>query len=157
MARRYHILDEPTPGPMSNIVVHPLWPLLALMLGGMWLALPWFVINGYGSGSPTRVRELVIAVSGLVLTAGAVSGIIVLDGTQLLQGTSVHYALLGVSLIKLATCYLLYVIQARSFEIYVYYGGVQRSGLLVVFAAAVFARRALWAVIPWQAVRWVLS
>ena len=50
----YRIGDEPRPGALARVAVDPMWPLLAVMLGGVWLSWPWFVLNGVVVGSPTR-------------------------------------------------------------------------------------------------------
>jgi len=43
----YRIADEPRPGALSQLAVNPLWPLLAVMLGGTWIAWPWFALNTF--------------------------------------------------------------------------------------------------------------
>src|SRR5688572_26277398 len=68
----YVISDEPRPSPLRDYVVRPSAPLLAMMLGGAWLAWPWFIVNGIALGSPTWRREVamvVIAIAGSALLA----------------------------------------------------------------------------------------
>jgi hypothetical protein len=144
----YRIADEPSPGAMSHLVVNPLWPLLGLMLGGVWLSFPWFVFNGYASGSPTRRRELAIALGGLGAVVVALVMIVVLVEVGMVYGTGVKYALLALTLIKLATGYSLYVTQRRSFDLYEYYGGVIRNGVGIVILGFIIGPR-LMELVPW--------
>jgi tetratricopeptide (TPR) repeat protein len=60
-SKRYRIIDEPSPSSLARVAVKPFWPLLASMLGGTWLAVPWFILNGFALGSPTRRREALLA------------------------------------------------------------------------------------------------
>ena len=53
----YAIADEPEASRLAHLTVRPSMPLLALMLGGAWIAWPWFALNAYAMGSPTRRRE----------------------------------------------------------------------------------------------------
>lgn len=66
MSGSYRLPDEPRPGALSNLVVHPMWPLLSIMFGGPWLSWPWFLVNGWALGSPTRVREALVVGAGVV-------------------------------------------------------------------------------------------
>jgi hypothetical protein len=157
MAKRYRLLDEPSPSPWSNIVVHPLWPLLGLMLGGFWLAVPWFIVNSIALGSSSRIREAVIAISGLLVTSGVVVMIVMGASRGWLEGATLAYAGLTDELIKLATAYILYSLQSRSVAIHEHYGGTVRNGLPVVLLAAILGRRLVLSAIPWQLVRIILA
>jgi len=132
----YRIIDEPQPGALAQIAVNPFWPLLAFMLGGLWCAWPWFVINAFALGSPTRVRDTGFAVAGFV----GIFAIAFLMGWLMLKGVvgadRVKYAMMVVTLWKLGISYWLYELQSRSFGLYQYFGGVVRSGLAVVVLAA---------------------
>jgi hypothetical protein len=128
----YRILDEPQPGRLSQFVVDPMWPLFALMFGGAWFSWIWFVVNGQALGSPTRVREPLLALAGFMGVI-VLSGIIVwLLGTGTLPEDKLRYAALLVTLWKLAVCYWLYSLQSRSFDVYEYYGGSVRNGFVFV-------------------------
>jgi hypothetical protein len=154
--RLYQLLDEPHPGRLEHLVVHPMWPLLGLMLGGMWLALPWFVLNGIAVGSSTRVKEIALAAGGLVATAVTIFILIALAGGGYLEGTTIYYALLSLTIIKLGTGYLLYSIQQRSVALFEYYGGTVRNGLLLVIAATFVSGKVL-GLVPWPVVRLILQ
>lgn len=139
----YRVLDEPNPGGFSHLAVNPLWPLLAVMLGGVWLSWPWFVLNAFAVGSPTRSRELGLALGGL----GGTAGLLVLLGwlryQDLLGDVGFSYAVVGLVVWKLLVSYWLYVLQARTFGLYEYFGGTVRNGALVVVLAFFLRPRVL--------------
>ncbi len=128
----YRIQDEPSPGGLAHLAVNPVWALLAVMFGGAGLSWPWFVLNGMALGSPTRRQELGWAVGGLVGSLVIVLGISSLAASDLLGNLGVRYALLGLTVWKLAISYWLYMLQARSFHLYEYFGGQVRNGAVVV-------------------------
>ena len=68
-SQRYRIMDEPSPSSVARWAVKPFWPLLATMMAGTWLGAPWFVFNGFALGSPTRRREIVLALVALLGSA----------------------------------------------------------------------------------------
>lgn len=139
----YRVLDEPNPGGFSHLAVNPLWPLLAVMLGGVWLSWPWFVLNGFAVGSPTRSRELGLALGGLVGTAGLLVLLGWLRYQDLLGDVGFSYAVVGLVVWKLLVSYWLYVLQARTFGLYEYFGGTVRNGALVVVLALFLRPRVL--------------
>jgi hypothetical protein len=105
-----------------------------MMLAGPWLAWPWFAFNGFAVGSPTRLREAGLAIFGLLGSGGLVFGIAAGISAGALAGTTLKLALLGLTLWKLGTGYVLYLTQARTFGVFEHYGGVVRNGMLVVVA-----------------------
>lgn len=139
---RYAIPDEPRPGAQERWIVDPMWPLFAQMLGGSWLALPWFVFNGIALGSPTRRREWLLAGASLAGSAALLFAIAVIAKRYDLGRTGVQLALLAVVALKLGVGYALYMLQARSFELWRHYGGVPVNGMLPV-VAAIFLERML--------------
>lgn len=139
----YRVLDEPNPGGFSHLAVNPLWPLLAVMLGGVWLSWPWFVLNAFAVGSPTRSRELGLALGGLVGTAGLLVLLGWLRYQDLLGDVGFSYAVVGLVVWKLLVSYWLYVLQARTFGLYEYFGGTVRNGALVVVLAFFLRPRVL--------------
>lgn len=143
----YRIEDEPLPSGVAHLAVHPLWPLLGVMLGGAWLAWPWFVLNGFALGSPTRRRELAWAAAGFAGTALLLVVLGVAIDRGLLAGLPLRYALVSIALCKLAVSYRLYMLQGRCFEIFIHFGGTVRSGLAVV-ALSWFVERRLFGDLP---------
>jgi hypothetical protein len=136
----YRILDEPRPGALARVVVNPLWPLLAVMLGGAWLGWPWFVLNAWAVGSPTRLRETVLAAGGFLGNVVLVLAMAAVYEAGVLTQTAIPYALLTVTVWKLGLSYVLYVIQSRSFHLYEYYGGTVHNPVLVLVVAFVWGR-----------------
>lgn len=132
----YEIADEPTPsGQFSNLVYQPTAPLLAAMMCGAWLAWPWFIVNSIAMGSPTRRREIQLAL--LAAGGSVVLGMIVygLVGAGIIESALVlRIALLGITCWKLGMAYFLSTIQARTFHVYTYYGGETQNAGYVIFA-----------------------
>ncbi len=131
----YRILDEPSPGTLSKLSVNPFWPLLGVMLGGPWLALPWFVVNSLAIGSATKVREIITAAVGLGGAIALTLGGFALIEQGVLDSESFQYAAIVLVVWKLGVSYWLFVTQARSFQLYEYFGGPVRNGMLLVIAA----------------------
>jgi len=128
----YQLADEPAPGHLARFAVNPLFPFLAIMLGGLWISWPWFIFNGIAVGSPTFRREIAWLAGGLVVVALIPAAIFALADMGILTGIGVSYAALSMPVAKLAPTYAAYVLQARTIEIYEYYGGVLKNGIYVV-------------------------
>ena len=128
----YRIADEPKAGGLAQLVVNPVFPLLAIMFGGVWLAFPWGVLNGFAMGSANRWRELAVVLVGWVVQVGIVFGALVLGGMGLLPEIALPYVFIGRTVIGIAVAYQLYVLQAPSFALHRYYGGTVRNGLPVI-------------------------
>ncbi len=143
----YQILDEPHPSKLSEIAVQPLWPLLAVMFGGAWISWPWFAVNAFAVGSPTRVRELLWAVGGFVGTFCMVLGLVLLDRSDAVSGTVMRYLWVFLLVWKLTVSYWLYILQSRTFSLYRHFGGKARTGLFVVIVAG-FLRRPVLESVP---------
>ena len=84
MTATYRIADEPTPGRLAGLVVNPFWPLLGAMLGGFWLALPWFALNAAALGSATRRREWAYLAGGMAVSAALGGALLYAAGAELL-------------------------------------------------------------------------
>jgi hypothetical protein len=143
MSATYHIQDEPSPGALGHLVVNPVFPLLAFMVAGVWLGVPWFIFNGFAMGSVSRRKETLLAV-GVVpgtLLLFFVLGMLLKLGV--LTEVSAPYAAVGITVWKLAMGYVLYNLQQRSFALHEYYGGVVRNGALVLVASIFLGSRLL--------------
>ena len=142
----YRILDEPRPSALSHLSVQPLWPLLSIMFGGAWIAWPWFAFNGFAVGSPTRIKELLWAIGGFVGTLVLTFGIFGLRAAETIGDVTLEYLVVFLLVWKLLVSYKLYLLQARPFALYEYFGGAVRTGLFVVLIAAFLRPRVLAAV-----------
>ena len=139
----YRIEDEPQPGALSHLVVDPMWPLLAVMFGGSFVSWPWFAVNGFAVGSPTRRRELALSVGGFVGNFAITMAIVLLASFEVFGEAGIRYAMISLTVWKLGVSYWLYVLQSRSFSLYEHFGGRVRNGLVVVFIAFIARSRVL--------------
>jgi hypothetical protein len=137
MTQGYRILDEPRPGPHAHLAVNPFWILLASMLGGAWLAWPWFIFNALAIGSATRVKEIALVAVGVVGSVVLYFAIAALVSSSVLDQRYAAYALLGLVAYKLGISYALHVLQSRSFQLHEYFGGAVRNGMLLVILGLV--------------------
>jgi hypothetical protein len=156
-AGTYHIEDEPRPGGLEHLAVGPVWPFFALMFAGSWMAFPWFVLNGFAVGSPTRYRELALAVGGFAGNFLLAVGLVVLHGRGVLSEAAVPYAEVLLIVWKLAVGYVLHHLQSRTFFLYEHFGGQARNGLPIVFLGALLGRRAILGAVKGSALYWVLA
>lgn len=129
---RYAIPDEPRPTALARWVVNPIWPFFALMLGGLWLALPWFVFNGLALGSATRVREWIALAIASIGTLLLVLALVALANAGVLEGLALRLAALSIVALKLGMGYAVVIMQSRGFEIWEYFGGTPRNGIVLV-------------------------
>ncbi|MDX2086764.1 MAG: hypothetical protein SFX73_02885 [Kofleriaceae bacterium] len=130
----YQIADEPQESSLSAYVVRPDAPLLAMMLCGAWLAWPWFAFNSVALGSPTKRKEIGLCATAVAGTALLAAITIALWRAGVLRGTSLRFALLGITTWKLTLAYYVCAIQSRTFHVYEYYGGVVRQSRAVIGA-----------------------
>lgn len=124
----YSIADEPAETPWTKYVVDPSAPLLAAMVCGAWLALPWFAFNAIAMGSPTQRREIGLCVLTAVVTAVLAVGVIALRERGAIESLTVlRFCFLGITAWKLGMAYVIQSMQERTFHVYEYYGGPVRS------------------------------
>lgn len=126
-APAYHIEDEPLPTGLARFVVDPLWPLLAVMFVGTWLSWPWFAFNGFALGSPRKGREAGLAVVGFVGLVVLLTGLSLAIANGILSGLPLRYAVVALSVWKLAISYLLYTWQSRPHALWQHFGGVSQG------------------------------
>lgn len=138
----YRIADEPRPSPLSRVAVSPFWPLLAMMLGGAWLGVPWFVVNAFAIGSATRWREVALALGTLAGTAVLFVALVALERSVAIPEVAFPYLALVLVVWKLGMAYLLQLTQASSFELFTTYGGRPANGVFGLLLAW-FARDAV--------------
>lgn len=146
----YRIEDEPRPGALAKFAVSPFWPLLGLMMGGLWLGLPWFVLNSIAVGCPNRVKEWIWAGVGLVGSVVIALGLLWLINTGYLNSqVQLQYAILILVVWKLSIGYVLFTQQSATIELYQYYGGeLNRFAPLVALGGAFLLRGAVLKLLP---------
>ncbi len=132
----YDLADEPRPNALAKLTVRPWFCILGLMLGGAWLAWPWFALNALALGSPTKDKELRIVGAAVLLTAVLSITIVMAYDAELLPLTRLRYALIALTVAKLGAAYRLHTLQGRTFHIHEYYGGIVRNGMPVVMIGA---------------------
>ncbi len=123
LSATYRISDEPTPGVAAQFAASPTFPLLAVMLGGAWLAWPWYVLNAWAMGSATRVRETVIVLATTACTAALAFIILGLEDDKVLTGVGVQLAILLLTAVKLAAAYWLHTLQSVGHQLFLYVRG----------------------------------
>lgn len=121
-------------GGETGLAVNPLFPLLALMFGGLWLAWPWFAVNGRVLGGDTFRHQLKLLVGGLVVASLMSIGLMWLLEAQIMTLRAFRYAVIGLVAWKLTISYMILVKQQVAFQIYEYYGGQPRNGIAVAIA-----------------------
>ncbi len=148
MSNVYAIADEPAPSRLSPYVVNPGLPLIAHMLGGSWIGLPWMVFNAYALNSAQTRREvrmaalspllsLVVAfVATQLIRALETPGPAALSHVLGLPPRAYAYAVIAVVAVKLWLVYAIHRSQEKSFEIFSYTGGKGRNALAIVAVAA---------------------
>ncbi len=155
MPDSYRIADEPAPSALARYAVNPVFPFLSFMLGGLWIAWPWFAFNAYAVGSPTRRAEFAWLGLGLLAIFALVVSLLYLFGAGVLPEGALPYAGIPVLVAKIAVLYGVYALQARTIEIYEYYGGELQSGVWVLLLAFLLRGRIMDESMP-LLVRWVL-
>jgi hypothetical protein len=154
----YRIPDEPKPGPLEAWATRPFWPLLGIMLGGVWLGWPWFAFNAFALGTPTRWRELSVLAAGLVGIFGLVSAEIWAYEAGHLSQSALAYASLGPVVLKLGVGFWIFKQQEVASDLWEYFGGRPRNGSILLFLGFFLGNR----VTAWLAevstlLWWVLS
>lgn len=136
----YHLPDEPRPGALQNIVTDPMWAFLSTMLVGAWFGLAWFVLNGFALGSPTLKREIGLAVLAVGGKALLVLAMVAALQAGWIEKGALPYCYLAASGLLLACTYSLFLLQARTFELFAYFGGEAKNGVVVLLVGMMVLR-----------------
>ena len=118
------------------------------MFGGAWLSWPWFAFNAFAIGSPTRFRELALAIGGFAGSAAISMGLLTAVQQGALSGSAVRYAVIVLTVWKLVVSYVLYGWQSRSFHLYEHFGGTVRSGFALAMVAGFVLRNPILKAFP---------
>ena len=140
MNSKYLIADEPRPSALSQHVVNPQWPMLAQMLAGSWLALPWFIFNSFAIGSPSRNKDIALALTSVLGSVLLLFALEYLVGNNTITGVWVSLSFLTVIILRLYIAYRLFFSQSTVFELWQYYGGVEKNGMIFLILGSVFGR-----------------
>ena len=152
----YHIADEPTPGALSRFVVDPFWPVMACMMVGGIPGLAWLIFNGVALGSPTRGREALICVAGMV-GALLVLGLVMLgQDAGLISERAARYIALLAIFCKLGAGCMAAFFQQSALELHEYFGGQKANGWVVLLVAAVVLRPVMQKGVGHAPFAWVL-
>lgn len=138
----YRIIDEPEPNRLSQWAVDPLWPFLAVMLGGAGIGLLWFAFNAVALGSGSRSKELTLAAASFVGAMALTLLGFYLVNRDVLTVDNLPYWAIVLVVYKVGLAYFIHLSQARSSELFTYFGGRLKSGMLVLFAAILL--RGVW-------------
>jgi hypothetical protein len=141
MKSTYRIVDEPTPSGLERFAVDPLFPLLAAMLAGTWLAWPWFAWNAAALSSATRRKEWLLCLGYPVVwcTATAVLAFSV-ERYGPIPDRILPYVPIAFTAVRLVFGYLIQLLQADARELFEYFGGRVRNGLPVLLVGMFLVR-----------------
>jgi hypothetical protein len=142
----YRVVDDPVPSKLSPWAVNPAWPLFSVMMAGPWLAWPWFAFNAFAIGSPTRVKQLKVALGGFGLMTLLTSVVWILF--DLIPEGALPYVAIGLAGVKITFTYWLHTLQEKGFELFEYFGGKVRNGWPLILVGAIVVRPLLGAVLP---------
>lgn len=127
----YQVIDEPKPTLYDNFVVNPVVILFAALLiplfidlpafGRYWMPLLWITVNGFLMGSPTKMKELLIAILGVITFAALFAGMIYLSNTNVeLSNFIAPYFRIGSQATLFFTLYLIVYYQGTPYAIFEY-------------------------------------
>jgi hypothetical protein len=123
----YQIKDEPT-RTSNTLVINPFWALLGMMLGGAWLGAVLFGLNAVFLRGATWRRELILIVA-MILGAGLIAVLLSkASAAGLISEDAMKYALLSVTIWKLAIAYWIFFLQQTSHSLYEYFTAGQAAG-----------------------------
>jgi hypothetical protein len=134
----YAIADEPHDTPWKHLVVSPAGPLMAEIIVGSWLSLPWFAVNAIAMGSPTKRKEILLCVLQLAVTTVLGLALLWADDRDLIESRTLYQlALLAITSWKIWIAYTLTTTQQRAYQVYELYGGVARATTFVIMGGIV--------------------
>ena len=127
----YQIIDEPKPSAYDSLIADPTVILFAALLvplfvdlpfyGRVWLPLLWAVANGFLLGSPTKIKESVIAIGGALLLAALIVSLAYLANTNVeLMRSVAPYFRITIQGVLFFTLYLIVFYQSVPYSIHQY-------------------------------------
>ncbi len=129
----YAIADEPHDTAWKHLVVSPSGPLLAEIVVGSWLSLPWFAVNAIAMGSPTKRKEIALCIGQLLVTALLGTLLLWADDHDLIESrTLLQLAILVIVTWKIFIAHTITKIQSRAYQVYELYGGPARTTTFII-------------------------
>ncbi len=127
----YHIIDEPKPSLYRSLVVDPIVILFSALLipiffelplyGRFWMPLAWIVFNGFLLGSPSKMKETLIAIVGCLTFFAMHSALIYLSTINIDMARSVvPYYQIIIQGALFFTLYLIVFYQSPPYAIHQY-------------------------------------
>lgn len=136
----YAIADEPHDTPWKHLVVSPSGPLLAQIIVGSFLALPWFAFNAFALGSPTKRKELLLCALQLIVTVALGTLLLWADDRELIESrTLLQLLTLAILTWKIYIAHAITTIQQRGYQVFELYGGTAKAATFII-AGGILAR-----------------
>jgi hypothetical protein len=88
-------------------------------------------------GSPTRQRELVMAIAGFLGGVVLAALVVGLHQGEIIHTRVARSLVIGVIVFKLGVGYAIHTLQSRTFAVYEHFGGAVRSGRMVLVASLI--------------------
>lgn len=136
----YQIIDEPRGSRLSNATVNPIWPFLALIVGGALSSWLWFVINSIALNSPSRNKELLVVSIAFCVFIAMYLGLGLGKVNGLYEGLTKQYIDTAIYSIEIIFCFTLFLMQQGSFHVYEYFNGKVASPVIGLLLALVVGR-----------------
>ena len=136
----YRIVDEPSPNPIRKWAVKPFWPWIAYLMSGGWIGIPWFIFNSVAMGSPTRNREIGLALLTPVILLGMVLGLNFVMPENAPAGAG-RYLVVVFLLVKMVVSYVLFIWQSRGIQLHEHFGNRPQNGAIVAVVAFMIDER----------------
>ncbi len=130
---KYRIIDEPRMSSISRVSANPMWPLLSVMIASPVFGWIWFIVNGLAIGSPTKLKEILIACGGIVFLGFFYInlGKIMSDDESIFIQYVDYIRLISV-IISLWISYYLYILQSLPFRLHEYFNGPTMNGVIAL-------------------------
>jgi hypothetical protein len=137
----YRIIDEPRGSSLRAWVVNPFWPWIALTIAGVWIGVPWFIFNSFAMGSPFRKKDTIISIAiPFAVAAGFIAMVMIAAQLGMGQG-GVKYLILPTLVIKMIAAYVLFISQARAFQLHQQFNRPVKNAAIVAVLAFYLSER----------------
>lgn len=135
---KYEIIDEPAPGALAQLSTNPMWPLLAVMVASPVYGWLWFIINSFAIGSPTKIREIIVSLMGMVFISFFYLFLSELKQSETIYLDYIEYIRFSGVIVYISISYYLFVVQTQPFQLYEYFNGKVINGVPVLVIGFIF-------------------